>query len=199
MGNQSSSNMNQTNIGSLHIYIGSMFAGKSTKLIQWYNTGIQYDEHVVVLTHSKEDRYSKEELSTHNLEKIQCLKYNSIENFMNEQSIILDSCNTILIDEAQFFPDLMKCVELVETFGKKVIIFGLDGDFQRQKFGNILDLIPFSDTIEKLHARCNECENNAIFSHRIIQQKEQIVIGSKDIYIPLCRKCYIEKEYNKTI
>jgi len=199
MGNQSSSNMNQTNFGSLHIYIGSMFAGKSTKLIQCYNTGIENDEHVVVLTHSKEDRYSKEELSTHNLEKIQCLKYNSIENFMKEQSIILDSCNTILIDEAQFFPDLMKCVELVETFGKKVIIFGLDGDFQRQKFGNILDLIPFSDTIEKLHARCNECENNAIFSHRIIQQKEQIVIGSKDIYIPLCRKCYIEKEYNKTI
>ena len=199
MGNQSSSNMNQTNFGSLHIYIGSMFAGKSTKLIQCYNTGIEYDEHVVVLTHSKEDRYSKEELSTHNLEKIQCLKYNSIENFMKEQSIILNSCNTILIDEAQFFPDLMKCVELVETFGKKVAIFGLDGDFQRQKFGNILDLIPFSDTVEKLHARCNECENNAIFSHRIIQQKEQIVIGSKDIYIPLCRKCYIEKEYNKTI
>ena len=199
MGNQSSSNMNQTNIGSLHIYIGSMFAGKSTKLIEWYNTGIQLDEHVVVLTHSIEDRYSKEELSTHNLEKIQCLKYNSIEKFMKEQSIILDSCNTILIDEAQFFPDLMKCVELVEKFGKKIAIFGLDGDFQRQKFGNILDLIPFSDTIEKLHARCNECENNAIFSHRIIQQKEQIVIGSKDIYIPLCRKCYIEKQYNKTI
>jgi|UniRef100_A0A6C0CWY3 thymidine kinase len=199
MGNQSSSNMNQTNIGSLHIYIGSMFAGKSTKLIEWYNTGIQFDEHVVVLTHSIEDRYSKEELSTHNLEKIQCLKYNSIEKFMKEQSIILDSCNTILIDEAQFFPDLIKCVELVEKFGKKIAIFGLDGDFQRQKFGNILDLIPFSDTVEKLHARCNECENNAIFSHRIIQQKEQIVIGSKDIYIPLCRKCYIEKQYNKTI
>ena len=199
MGNQSSSNMNQTNIGSLHIYIGSMFAGKSTKLIEWYNTGIQFDEHVVVLTHSIEDRYSKEELSTHNLEKIQCLKYNSIEKFMKEQSIILDSCNTILIDEAQFFPDLMKCVELVEKFGKKIAIFGLDGDFQRQKFGNILDLIPFSDTVEKLHARCNECENNAIFSHRIIRQKEQIVIGSKDIYIPLCRKCYIEKQYNKTI
>jgi thymidine kinase len=194
MGNQSSSNMNQTNIGSLHIYIGSMFAGKSTKLIEWYNTGIQFDEHVVVLTHSMEDRYSKEELSTHNLEKIHCLKYNSIEKFMKEQSFILDSCNTILIDEAQFFPDLMKCVELVEKFGKKIAIFGLDGDFQRQKFGNILDIIPFSDTVEKLHARCNECENNAIFSHRIIHQKEQIVIGSKDIYIPLCRKCYIEKQ-----
>lgn len=194
MGNQALTNMNQYNIGSLHIFIGSMFAGKSTKLIEYYNNGIENNEHVVVLTHTKENRYSKEELSTHNLEKIQCLKYNSIEKFIKEQQIILLSCNTILIDEAQFFPDLLKCVELVEIFGKKVVIFGLDGDFQRQKFGNILDLIPFSDTVEKLHARCNDCENKAIFSHRIIQEKEQIVIGNKDIYIPLCRKCYINKQ-----
>lgn len=194
MGNQALTNMNQYNIGSLHIFIGSMFAGKSTKLIEYYNNGIENNEHVVVLTHTKENRYSKEELSTHNLQKIQCLKYNSIEKFIKEQQIILLSCNTILIDEAQFFPDLLKCVELVEIFGKKVVIFGLDGDFQRQKFGNILDLIPFSDTVEKLHARCNDCENKAIFSHRIIQEKEQIVIGNKDIYIPLCRKCYINKQ-----
>jgi len=194
MGNQPSTSMNQFNMGSLHIYIGSMFAGKSTKLIQCFNDGIQNDEHVIVLTHSKEDRYSKEELSTHNLDKIQCLKYNSIENFIKEQNIVLKSCNTILIDEAQFFTDLIKCIELVENFGKKVCIFGLDGDFQRQKFGNILDLIPFCDTVEKLHARCNDCNDKAIFSHRIIQEKEQIVIGSKDIYIPLCRNCYLKKQ-----
>jgi thymidine kinase len=193
MGNQPSTSMNQINMGSLHIYIGSMFAGKSTKLIQCFNDSIQNDEHVIVLTHSKEDRYSKEELSTHNLEKIQCLKYNSIENFIKEQNIVLKSCNTILIDEAQFFTDLIKCVELVESFGKKVCIFGLDGDFQRQKFGNILDLIPFCDTVEKLHARCNDCNKKAIFSHRIINEKEQILIGSKDIYIPLCRNCYLNK------
>ena len=194
METQVSKNMNACNSGSLHIYIGSMFAGKSSKLIQCYTTQTNNDEHVVVLTHSKENRYSKHELSTHNQDKIQCLKYNSIENFIKEQNITLNSCKSILIDEAQFFPDLILCKDLVEKYGKNVYIFGLDGDFQRNKFGNILDLIPFSDTVEKLHASCHECNNNAIFSHRIIQQKTQIVIGSKDIYIPLCRKCYINKQ-----
>lgn len=193
MGNETSSNMKEPTMGSLHLYIGPMFAGKSSKLIECYEDGIADEQHVVVLTHSLENRYSKDQVSTHDKKHIECLKYNSIEQFINEQTLILNSCNIILIDEAQFFPDLIKSIELVEKFGKKVGIFGLDGDFKRQKFGNILDLIPFCDSIEKLYARCNNCNNDAIFSHRIIQENEQIVIGSNDIYIPLCRKCYLEK------
>lgn len=194
MGNETSSKMSLCNSGSLHLFIGPMFAGKSSKLIESYNNAINNDEHVVVLTHSNENRYSKDEVTTHDQKKIQCLKYSCINNFIKDQQIVLNSCHTILIDEAQFFPDLLSCLELVEKMGKKVFIFGLDGDFQRQKFGNILDLIPYSDTVEKLNARCNECENKAIFSHRIIQEKEQIVIGSKNIYIPLCRNCYLNKQ-----
>jgi len=192
MGNESSSlNMD---MGYLHLFIGPMFAGKSSKLIECYNDCVENEKHVVVLTHSDETRYSKDELSTHDLNKIQCLKYNSIENFIKEQKIILESCHTILIDEAQFFPDLLKSIELVDFYNKTVIIFGLDGDFKREKFGNILDLIPYADSVQKLSARCNDCNNKAIFSHRIIQETTQIIIGNKNIYIPLCRKCYLQKQ-----
>lgn len=196
MGNHSSNIMdcNKSDTGYLYLYIGPMYAGKSSKLIQCYNKGIENQEHVIVLTHSNENRYSNDEVSTHDLVKVKSLKYNSIDTFIQEQQFTLTSCDTILIDEAQFFPDLMKCIELVEKYNKSVYIFGLDGDFQRQKFGNILDLIPFCDKIEKLYARCHECNNNAIFSHRIIKEKEQIVVGNKDIYIPLCRKCYKNKQ-----
>ena len=194
MGNQSSFIMDESSTGSLHLYIGPMFAGKSSKLIECYNEGIENEKHVCVLTHSIENRYSTEELSTHDLTKIHCLKYNSIEKFINEQQIVIKSCDIILIDEAQFFPDLIKSIDLVDIYNKQVCIFGLDGDFQRQKFGNILDIIPYCDTVEKLHARCNDCNNSALFSHRIIQEKEQIIIGNTDIYIPLCRKCYLKKQ-----
>lgn len=194
MGNQSSFIMDESSTGSLHLYIGPMFAGKSSKLIECYNEGIENEKLVCVLTHSIENRYSTEELSTHDLTKIHCLKYNSIEKFINEQQIVLKSYDIILIDEAQFFPDLIKSIDLVDVYHKQVCIFGLDGDFQRQKFGNILDIIPYCDTVEKLHARCNDCNNRALFSHRIIQGKEQIIIGNTDIYIPLCRKCYLKKQ-----
>ena len=78
---------------------------------------------------------------------------------------------------------------LVETKNKRVYVCGLDGDFERKKFGNILDLIPYSDSIIKLKSNCNNCNEPAIFSHRLTDENEQVVIGSNN-YIPLCRKCY---------
>ena len=74
---------------------------------------------------------------------------------------------------------------------KKIYIGGLDGDFERKKFGKILDLIPLCDKITKLVSLCSLCKNGTpgIFSMRLSQEKEQKVIGS-DNYIPVCRNCY---------
>ena len=44
----------------------------------------------------------------------------------------------IAIDEAQFFPDLLKfCTEASDHANKQVLVAGLDGDFQRQRFGQV--------------------------------------------------------------
>ena len=100
--------------------------------------------------------------------------------------------DVILINEGQFFGDLVPMVmEMVESHNKKVHICGLDGDFRRQRFGSLLDLIPYADKVEKLSAFCGMCRDGtpAIFSHRVSTEVNQIVIGS-DNYIPLCRSCY---------
>ena len=74
---------------------------------------------------------------------------------------------------------------------KLIYICGLDGDFRRQKFGELLDLIPLCDKVYKLRSLCAICRNGtrAIFSKRLIDDNSQKVIGS-DIYQPVCRKCY---------
>jgi thymidine kinase len=102
--------------------------------------------------------------------------------------------DTILINEGQFFSDLYENVlDYVEKFNKEVYVFGLDGDFLRNKFGDILDLIPYSNTVEKLSALCANCRNGTLgnFSYRLSKEMEQMVIGADDIYKPLCRNCYI--------
>lgn len=77
---------------------------------------------------------------------------------------------------------------------KRVHIGGLDGDFNRNKFGELLDLIPYCDKVIKLTALCGICKNGtvAIFSRRITEETEQTVIGS-DIYIPVCRECFHQR------
>jgi thymidine kinase len=74
---------------------------------------------------------------------------------------------------------------------KKVYIAGLDGDFERKRFGNLLDLVPLCDKVTKLTSLCSLCKDGTpgIFSYRLSQEKQQMLIGS-DNYIPVCRHCY---------
>ena len=181
--------------GSLHVCIGPMYAGKTSKLIETYEDMLSEDKKTIVLTHSSEIRYSIEKLSTHDEKHISCFKYGSIDAFIREKKEDIDSVDSILIDEAQFFPDLFdKVLYMVNKMNKHVYVFGLDGDFQRNKFGQVLDLIPQCDTVEKLHSTCNVCREPAIFSHRTCDSDEQVLVGSQDAYQPLCRQCYNSKQ-----
>ena len=99
---------------------------------------------------------------------------------------------SIFIDEAQFFPDLYDIVKiLVDTHKKHVVIAGLDGDSNRKEFGDILKLIPISDSVDKLTAYCSKCNNGtiALFSKKIIDNGVKIDIGNN--YIPVCRNHYL--------
>jgi thymidine kinase len=104
--------------------------------------------------------------------------------------------DVILINEGQFFPDLEEFVKRLLSENKQVYICGLDGDFERKKFGQILDLIPLCDKVHKLSSLCSLCKNGTkgIFSMRLTSEKEQTVVGSEN-YIPVCRTCY-EKSTN---
>jgi thymidine kinase len=114
-----------------------------------------------------------------------CIESNSYENNL------LTSAEVILINEGQFFPDLYEIVVDMLNKNKKVYICGLDGDFERKKFGFILDLIPLCDKVIKLTSLCSICKDGtpAIFSMRLTEEKEQTIVGSTN-YIPVCRKCY---------
>lgn len=72
------------------------------------------------------------------------------------------ACHVIAVDEAQFFADVVEfCAAAADTDGKRVILAGLDGDFQRRRFGHVLDLVPMADSVTKLTATCLFCTKEA--------------------------------------
>jgi len=175
-------------IGKLHLILGPMFSGKTTKLIEIYNENQEKNKQVIAINYDADRRYHDSMLSTHDKVMIPCIFTESIAEILQHPSIT--SANIILINEGQFFPDIYEAVlMLVEQHGKTVYICGLDGDFQRNRFGDLLSLIPFCDSVVKLTARCNLCNEPAIFSRRITCETAQVVIGSTN-YIPVCRACY---------
>jgi thymidine kinase len=137
---------------------------------------------------------------------IQAAKLNDVWNYsfveepyntLSENHILLRSSQVILINEGQFFEDLYDVVVDMLEHGKKVYICGLDGDFKKGKFGQILDLIPHCDSVTKLTSLCSICKNGTpgIFSMRVTSEKQQMLIGS-DNYVPVCRKCYSNNNNN---
>jgi thymidine kinase len=183
--------------GYLEIVVGSMFSGKTKRLIQQYHDSCYSGMRVVVINYAEDTRYHDSMLSTHDKIMIPCVRTKELSTITWANDGIgggsFDNVDVILVNEAQFFGDLFHTVlEWVDVHKKRVFLYGLDGDFKRRPFGQILDLIPYSDDIVKLSAICAKCRNGerGIFSHRITRESSQIVIGS-DNYMPLCRRCYL--------
>lgn len=182
--------MYQQTSGYLELFIGPMFSGKTSKLIELYKQYKFCNIPVLVINHSIDNRYINNmvELSSHDKITIPCLQTaNLLDIEVNFET------NIIIINEGQFFTDLYQFTVLMLEENKTIYISGLDGDFKRQKFGEILDLIPLCDKVTKLQSLCGLCKNGCpgIFSLRLTQDIEQTLIGI-DNYIPVCRNCYMK-------
>jgi len=194
---------------SLHITLGCMYASKTTSLIRKYNNL----HNVIVLDYDieRQDKFYEGELVNHDGIQIPCIKcsklydvldiYKKRGNFqishefdhnndfalsqeMYQTRNALLNAEFILINEAQFYPDLLEFVK--EFKNKHIYVYGLDGDFKQEKIGHILDIVPLCDSIQKLKATCN-CGEQAIFSKRLSKEIDQYQPNAQ--YIPVCRKC----------
>jgi thymidine kinase len=195
--------------GYLELILGPMFSGKTSRLVEIYKQCKFCNISVTVINHTIDNRYDDELLSTHDKIKIPCIKTERLSDIWTEYIDIDDdlskiarvqdkfkvaTSDVILINEGQFFEDLYEVVVEMLKEDKKVYICGLDGDFERKKFGTILDLIPLCDKVHKLTSLCSLCKDGTrgIFSMRLTSETEQTVVGSEN-YIPVCRKCYNNK------
>lgn len=195
--------MNKKMNGYLELILGPMFSGKTSKILDLYKQCEFSNIPVVVINHTSDKRYSETMLSTHDLKMIPCIQASSLFDAMEiiEIKNKINDATVILINEGQFFNDLYEWTKMmVETNHKEIYICGLDGDFNRNKFGQILDLIPLCDKVTKLKSLCSMCKNGtkALFSLRVTEEKEQVLIGS-DCYKPVCRACYNKYHKNKII
>lgn len=185
--------------GYLELILGPMFSGKTTRILEIYNHYSFINKRVMVINYAEDKRYHDTMLSTHDHKMIPCVLTMDIKdmwfNPANKHYVEIHGAHAILINEGQFFSELTKTVlDMVESQNKTVYICGLDGDFKRARFGELLDLLSYCDKVTKLKSLCSICRNGkrALFSHRVTDEKEQISIGSNN-YVPLCRKCYISK------
>ena len=146
--------------GYLRLWIGPMFAGKSSRLMTELTTYADVDLRVLYINHSDDTRSGCGDnmFSTHSSQykglsaKIMAIKCSNLLD------ISVDDYDVIGIDEAQFFTDLVSAVDgWINEHHKIVLCAGLDGDSQRKPIDDTLQLIPLADKVTKLSAVCHKC------------------------------------------
>ena len=186
--------------GYLEITFGPMFSGKTTSLIDKVNRFISIRKHqgksakVLILNYIEDVRETetKDGLTPH------CSKL-TIEGDKTTIKtrylgiVNVDEYDYIVVDESQFFIDLIGTVLLWLNCGKHVHCTGLIADSNRNKFGDLVKLMPRADHIEQLKAFCSICGDkilNASFTKCIKEKEKQVMIGGTQDYIPVCGKHY---------
>jgi thymidine kinase len=174
-------------MGWIEIVCGSMFSGKTEELIRRLNRAKIARQKVEIFKPSIDKRYHEEDVVSHNASAIRSTPLHSSE----EMLLFTGNCDVVGIDEAQFFDEAITdvCVKLADQ-GKRVIVAGLDMDFQGRPFGPLPQLMAVAEYITKLHAVCMVCGNIASYSYRLVPSKDKVLLGETESYEARCRRCF---------
>ncbi|MGH2645965.1 MAG: thymidine kinase [Ginsengibacter sp.] len=179
-------NFNGERRGWIEVICGSMFSGKTEELIRRLKRVKIANLKAEIFKPAVDVRYDEIKIVSHDENKIQSTPVN------NSQTILMlaQDVDVVGIDEAQFFDDQIATVcEQLALKGIRVIVAGLDMDYQGKPFGQMPNLLAIADYITKLHAICMKCGNIANVSYRKVAGGSQVLLGEKDIYEPRCRVC----------
>ena len=50
-----------------------------------------------------------------------------------------------------------------------------------------------ADDVYKVHAICVKCGHLANYSYRLVDNDKRVLLGEKNEYQPLCRRCYLQE------
>ena len=173
--------------GRIEVICGSMFSGKTEELIRRLKRAKFAKQRVEIFKPAIDTRYSDVDVVSHEGHSIASTPIDSSASILLFSSEI----DVVGIDEAQFFDAGLVdvCNELANN-GVRVIVAGLDMDFRGVPFGPMPALCDIADEVSKVHAICVKCGQLASYSHRMVKNDKQVMLGEMTEYEPLCRSCY---------
>jgi thymidine kinase len=174
--------------GSVKLYLGPMWSGKTTYLIQELSN--LHPDSCLVIKHKADNRYeSLNCLATHNGQTFECKTGNRLNDFWDEMMQKL----VIVIDEVHFFPDAADFIQEMAYHGKRIIAAGIHTNHLQKPLPNMANLIAIADEIIMLRSKCKVCGEPTPFTKRYAPipsnpNSPSEWIGGAEAYINLCRQ-----------
>lgn len=174
-------------MGSIEVICGSMFSGKTEELIRRMRRAQFARLPTALFKPALDTRYDEEAVVSHDSNRIPSTPVNHSSAIL----LLHSETQVVGIDEAQFFDaELPNVCTVLANKGVRVIVAGLDMDFQGKPFGPMPALLAIAEHITKVHAICMRCGAPANYSHRISGGDNIVLLGEQEHYEPLCRACY---------
>ncbi len=178
--------------GSIEVVCGSMFSGKTEELIRRLVRARIAKQNIQVFKPAIDNRYDKKKVTSHTGSDIEAIPVKDVSDIRKN----LDKNATVVgIDEAQFLD--LSVVELAQELaerGVRVIVAGLDMDFRGEPFGPIPTFMSMAERVDKLHAICMVCGDEASRTQRLVDGKPVryddpvVIVGANEMYEARCRK-----------
>ena len=173
--------------GWIEVICGSMFSGKTEELLRRLNRAFIARQKVEIFKPAIDTRYHVQNVVSHNANSIRSTPV----QFANDILLLAGNCDVVGLDEAQFFDDdIIDISNKLANSGKRVIIAGLDMDFNGKPFGPMPGLIAIAEYVTKVHAICVKCGDIANYSYRKVVNENKVMLGEKDTYEARCRRCF---------
>lgn len=178
----------RSNEGWVEVICGPMFSGKSEELIRRVTRSQIARVPVQVFKPQLDDRYAETEVVSHSQFRVEATPVETSTDLL--RSVHSDT-EVIGVDEGQFFDEgLVEVVDNLATTGIQVIVAGLDTDFLRRPFEPIPSMCDRAEYVTKMLAVCHRCGGPALYTQRIVQSDDLVVLGATDAYEARCRMCY---------
>jgi len=180
---------NNEQFGWIEVICGSMFSGKTEELIRRIKRAIIANQKIKIFK-PRVDSRSKNFIESHDDSRLESIEVDDSIEILNQYK----GCDVVAIDEAQFFDEeIIDVCNKMANDGVRVVIAGLDMDYQGNPFGPMPNLMAVAEYVTKVHAICKQSGNLANYSYRKNRKKDIVVIGEKDKYEPLSRSVFFKK------
>ena len=180
--------------GRIEVICGSMFSGKTEELIRRIKKVELADEKYIIFRPKIDSRNPENKIISHAKNEISA----SIVSSPKEILDLSVNYSVIGIDETQFFDQsIVDVCNVLANKGHRLIIAGLDMDYQGNPFGPMPNLMACAEDVMKVHAVCVETGNPAGYSYRKDSSDDLVLIGEKKEYKPLSREAFVKKMVNR--
>jgi len=169
-----------------YVFTGPMMGSKTTRLIALVDRFRYKGMKVLAFKPRLDDRYIQSEICTHNGGKIPAVNVSTGDEILEVVAAQTERPDVIAVDEAFMIDGVSEALIFLYRSGFTVVVASIEMSASCNVFPELKEILPWATHVEKCSAVCTACGADAYFTHRKIEDLDEIAVGGAEMYEPRC-------------